>query len=71
MSKTKYSEKYWFAIGYHDGLMGVFRPPSDLLAEYLLERKIDIAKNYNQGNIAGVKDIGLHRSDIDIHESED
>jgi hypothetical protein len=71
MLKSKYTEKYWFAIGYHDGLTGVNRPPSKLLVDYLLENKIDILKNYNQGHIAGVKDIGLYRSDIDVHESED
>lgn len=64
-SKTKYSEKYWFAIGYHDAMRGVYLPPSKQLAEYLLENDIDIMKNYQHGHKAGVVDFGTDRSDTE------
>lgn len=70
-SKTKYSEKYWFAIGYHDAMRGAYMPPSKQLVEYLLENDIDIMKNYEQGHKAGVVDVGVDRSDFnEEYESE-
>lgn len=54
MRRVKYIEHLWFAIGYHDGAMGVEKLPSQTLIDYIQnESKINILDLYKLGYKAG------------------
>lgn len=55
--KTKYAERYWFAVGYHDGIVGVKSPPQPETVDFLLSTlNVQVLDLYEDGWKAGEKD---------------
>lgn len=55
--KTTFSQKYWFAIGYHHAMIGIKETQSSELAEFLRSTlNIDIVQLYSEGWERGSKD---------------
>lgn len=54
--KTAQAERFWYAVGYHDGIRGISDPPMKDTTEFLLGTiGIDIAPIYKDGWERGQK----------------
>jgi len=55
--KTTFSQKYWFAIGYHHAMIEMQDVPSKELSEFLQSTlQVDIISLYKEGYERGLKD---------------
>lgn len=55
--KTKFAERYWFGVGYHDGILGVKSPPLPETVDFLLSTlNIQVHELYEEGWNTGQKD---------------
>lgn len=55
--KSRFAEKYWFARGYHHGLLGKKESPTVVTVDFLLSTlDIQVDLLYEEGWDRGVKD---------------